>query len=81
MFPNFQEFYNACIVKLIPTKAHKSYLKKKLNRKNKVLVTNLSLIETAQSNENQEIEKAQAMETRKHKGENKDLTNDLEEKA
>ena len=81
MFPNFQECYNACIVKLIPTKAHISYLKKKLNRKNKVLVTNLSLIVTAQSNENQEIEKAQALETRKHKGENKDLTNDLEEKA
>ena len=54
-FPKLHECSKVCIVKLIPTKAHRSYLKKKLNRKKKVLATNLSLIETAQAIENQEI--------------------------
>ena len=64
---------------MIPTQAHKSYLKKKLHRKKKVLQTNLSMLETAQSIDHQELEKAQAlsleMETRKHH------SDELEEKA
>ena len=67
---------------MILTKVHRSYLKKKLHQKKKVLQTNLSMIETAQSIENQELEKAQAisfeMETRKQ---SKDHSDELEQKA
>ena len=78
-FPKMRECFKTCLVKMISTQAHKSYLKKKLHRKKKVLQTNLSMLETAQSIDHQELEKAQAlsleMETRK------DHSVELEEKA
>ena len=52
-------------MKLIPTQAHKNYLKKKLRRKKKVLQTNLNMLETAQSLEHKEQERALEMKARK----------------
>jgi hypothetical protein len=64
-FQKFRECFKTCVVKMIPTQAHKNYLKKKLRRKKKVLQTNLNMLETAQSLEHKEQEKALEMEARK----------------
>jgi hypothetical protein len=62
-FERLRDCCKSCIIKCIPTKVHTSYLRKKLTRKKKILATNMSMLETAQSLEN----KAQEMEIRKSK--------------